>query len=102
MDNEQDNKALKFRTASLSRCTKAALFLHRLNSLRAVNNGEEEHRFCFQEKLKKEMQDLKMELLKERRKNKKMKLCSFMELLLQVLLLLSLWTFFLAFFLRGP
>ncbi|RYR49870.1 hypothetical protein HN51_025976 [Arachis hypogaea] len=97
MDNEQDNKALKFRTASLSRCTKAALFLHRLNSLRAVNNGEEEH-----EKLKKEMHDLKMELVKERRKNKKMKLCSFMELLLQVLLLLSLWTFFLAFFLRGP
>ncbi|MED6187259.1 hypothetical protein PIB30_074727 [Stylosanthes scabra] len=97
MENEQHNKALKFETASLRRCAKAALFLHRLKSPRAVSNNEEEH-----EKLKKEMRDLKMELVKERWKNKKMKLCGFMELLLQVLLLLSLWTFFLLFFFGGP
>ncbi|RDX77796.1 hypothetical protein CR513_42025, partial [Mucuna pruriens] len=55
--------------AVVRRCAKAALLLYSLNS----TNSEDE------KKWKREIHDLKRQLLKERLMKKKIKLCAFME-----------------------
>lgn len=47
--------------------------------------------------VRREIEELKMELARERLKNKKMKLCGLMEMVLQVAVVLSLSTFFFMF-----
>ncbi|POO03983.1 hypothetical protein TorRG33x02_002870 [Trema orientale] len=92
------NEALKSHLAI--RCGKAAILLSSLKSSRCrrlnlnqIMNEEDE-----KEMLKKEIGDLKMKLVEERLRNKRIKLCGFMELLLQLLVLLSLiFTFLLLF-----
>ncbi|CAN4122271.1 unnamed protein product [Withania somnifera] len=44
------------------------------------------------EKNLKEVEELKMELFKQKLMNKRLQLCSVMELLIQVIVLLSVWT----------
>ncbi|KAL5149595.1 hypothetical protein HKD37_13G036391 [Glycine soja] len=86
---EMEKCAKSEAAASLRRCAKAALLLHSLNSTISQD----------QEKWKREIHDLKRELLKERFMRKKMKLCAFTELFAELLLLLSVWTFVLFYFL---
>ncbi|KAK7385307.1 hypothetical protein VNO78_31023 [Psophocarpus tetragonolobus] len=74
--------------AALRRCAKAALLLY---ALKPTNSQDEE-------KWKREIEYLKMELIKERLMKKEIKLCAFTELFVQLLLLLSIWTFFILFF----
>ncbi|CAK9154259.1 unnamed protein product [Ilex paraguariensis] len=74
------------------RCAQVSILLsplklprnHRLNS----KNGQQERELM----LKAEVEDLRRDLLKERVKNKKLRLCSLMEFSVQIILLLSLWT----------
>ncbi|KAK7321180.1 hypothetical protein VNO77_31544 [Canavalia gladiata] len=86
---KEKKQGVKSETA-VRRCAKAALLLYDLKS----TNSEEQAMW------KRQIQDLKIQLLKERFKNSKIKLCAFLELLVQFLLLLSLWTFFLLLLLK--
>ncbi|KAJ1381597.1 hypothetical protein SESBI_45019 [Sesbania bispinosa] len=81
---EKGEKCVKSAMA-FRRCAKAALVLYGLKS----TNSEDE------EMWKREIQALKIQLLKERLRNKKIKLCALVELLVQLFLLLSLCAFFL-------
>uniref|UniRef100_A0A0R0GEG1 Uncharacterized protein n=1 Tax=Glycine max TaxID=3847 RepID=A0A0R0GEG1_SOYBN len=78
---EMEKGAKSEAAASLRRCAKAALLLHSLNSPISQNQW------------KREIHDLKIELLKERFMRKKMKLCAITELFVQLLLLLSVCNF---------
>ncbi|KAK9271130.1 hypothetical protein L1049_026719 [Liquidambar formosana] len=80
------------------RCAKAALLLSSLKSfpsctLRSPHHDEDEER----EILMRAVADLKLELVKERMKSRRIKLCSLTEVLLQVMVMLSLWSFCLMF-----
>ncbi|KAA8538083.1 hypothetical protein F0562_027691 [Nyssa sinensis] len=92
---ESRDAALKPKIAV--RCAKAAILLSSLKTtknrcLNSTNRREDESEES--EMLQwKAMEDLRGELARERMKNRRMRLCSVMELLLQITLLLSLWTF---------
>ncbi|QCD88869.1 hypothetical protein DEO72_LG3g3421 [Vigna unguiculata] len=75
--------------AALRRCAKAAFLLYSFNSSNSNH----------QEKWEREIHDLKIQLARERFMKKKMKLCAMAELFLQLLLCLSVWSFFLFYFL---
>nr|XP_009614520.1 uncharacterized protein LOC104107425 [Nicotiana tomentosiformis] len=70
-------------------CAKAAILVSSLknttlNSAIIDQNKNEEN--------SKEVEELKMKILKEKLKNKKLKFCSVTEFLIQVMVLLSIWT----------
>ncbi|KAK7301213.1 hypothetical protein RJT34_12074 [Clitoria ternatea] len=79
MEKEKKEKKCAKSETAVRRCAKAALLLHRLKS---IDTGHHENS-------QRQIQDLKIQLLKERFKLNKIKLCSFVELFLQLLLLLS-------------
>ncbi|KAM4075129.1 hypothetical protein ACJW30_10G145600 [Castanea mollissima] len=87
---EKKEEALKSRVAI--RCAKAALLL---SSLKSLPNSTADHHH--QEK---KMLELKIELARERLKNKRIKQCALMELVLELALVLSLSTFFFMLFLN--
>ncbi|KAL3504737.1 hypothetical protein ACH5RR_034578 [Cinchona calisaya] len=68
------------------RCAKAAILLSSLKHHSTTNST------TFTTDDDEEVEKLKKELVKEKLKNKKMRTCRFMELLLQIALLFSLWT----------
>ncbi|XP_021285191.1 uncharacterized protein LOC110417261 [Herrania umbratica] len=77
------------------RCAKAALLLSSLKSsvtrvFEAANNDEDEEK----EKMRREIENLRVELVKERLKIKKIKLCGVMELILQLILVMLISSFF--------
>ncbi|XP_050265127.1 uncharacterized protein LOC126709081 [Quercus robur] len=86
---EKKEEALKSRVAV--RCAKAALLL---SSLKPLPNSTADHHH--QEK---KMLEVKMELARERLKNKRIKQCALIELVLELALVLSLSTFFFMLFL---
>ncbi|KAM3237850.1 hypothetical protein P3S67_012282 [Capsicum chacoense] len=70
-------------------CAKSAILISSLknttlDSASINKNNNEEYL--------KEVEELKMEIFKQKLKNKKLKLCSVTELLIQVIVLLSIWT----------
>ncbi|KAM3342525.1 hypothetical protein P3S68_027491 [Capsicum galapagoense] len=70
-------------------CAKSAILISSLknttlDSASINKNNNEEYL--------KEVEELKMEIFKQKLKNKKLKLCSVTELLIQVIVLLSVWT----------
>ncbi|KAK6246062.1 hypothetical protein QQP08_022729 [Theobroma cacao] len=76
------------------RCAKAALLLSSLKSsvsrvFEAANNDEDEEK----EKMRREIENLRVELVKERLKIKKIKLCGVMELILQLILVMLISSF---------
>ncbi|OIW16595.1 hypothetical protein TanjilG_02801 [Lupinus angustifolius] len=74
------------------RCSaKAAMLLLRLKSIQ---------RFTDEEMQKRKIYELKIQLLKKR-SNNKIKLCTLLELIVQLLLLLSVWTFFFVIFVKA-
>ncbi|KAK3013825.1 hypothetical protein RJ639_009471 [Escallonia herrerae] len=87
---ESKDESLKSKIAI--RCAKAAILLSSLNRRHSstINHEDKEVEAML---LQREVEDLKVRLVRERAKSKKIRLCSAMELLLQILLLLSLWTF---------
>ncbi|XWS15004.1 hypothetical protein CRYUN_Cryun35bG0057300 [Craigia yunnanensis] len=77
------------------RCAKAAFLLSSLKSsvnrvFEAANNDESEEK----EKMRREIENLRVELVKERQKIKKVKFCGLMELILQVILVMLISSFF--------
>ncbi|XP_019460332.1 PREDICTED: uncharacterized protein LOC109360046 [Lupinus angustifolius] len=88
---ENEDRASKSQIA-MYRCAKAALLLCRLNSLQRTTNEEMQN---------KKFHELKIQLLKERSKINKIKLCALPELFVQLLLLLSIWTFFFVLFVKA-
>ncbi|GAB4861215.1 hypothetical protein Ancab_036373 [Ancistrocladus abbreviatus] len=76
------------------RCAKSAMLLLSLSKSSSPNLRLETPDLQEEEKKKMMMkiQNLRIELTRERMKNRKMKLCSLMEFVLQILLLLSLWS----------
>ncbi|KAJ0086035.1 hypothetical protein Patl1_08519 [Pistacia atlantica] len=75
------------------RCAKAAILLSSLSnrhSKATINDGDEE-----KEMLKRDMEDLKVEMVRERMKSKKIKLCGLVEVALQVSVVLFVSSFFL-------
>ncbi|KAK7275765.1 hypothetical protein RIF29_16887 [Crotalaria pallida] len=88
---ENEGKASKSEIA-MRRCAKAALLLCRLKSL---------HKTTHEETQKRTIYELKIQLLKERSKNNKIKLCALFELFVRLLLLLSVWTFFFLIFVKA-
>ncbi|KAK8580334.1 hypothetical protein V6N13_143445 [Hibiscus sabdariffa] len=79
------------------RGAKAALLLSSLKSsvdrvFEAANNGETET--LVMEKMRREIESLKVELVKERLKIKKIKFCGSMELILQAILVMMIASFF--------
>ncbi|XP_041021968.1 uncharacterized protein LOC121263200 [Juglans microcarpa x Juglans regia] len=78
------------------RCAKAALLLSAIKSFpnRSLNS-EEYERFEEDEMLRRKIGELKIALVRERLKTKRIKLCGLMEVVLQIALVLSLSTFFL-------
>ncbi|KAF7141406.1 hypothetical protein RHSIM_Rhsim06G0082400 [Rhododendron simsii] len=110
-----ENQPEALRSHLAVRCAKAALFLSRLKFPRnrsTVSTTFTEHQvslslslslslhYCelitlFQGRemeLSRTVEDLRRKLVRERLKNRRVKLCGVMELLLQMVLLLSLWT----------
>ncbi|KAG6698953.1 hypothetical protein I3843_08G045600 [Carya illinoinensis] len=78
------------------RCAKAALLLSEIKSFpNRCMNCEEYDRFEGDEMLRRKIGELKISLVRERLKTKRIKLCGLMEVVLQVALVLSLSTFFL-------
>ncbi|XP_019083437.1 PREDICTED: uncharacterized protein LOC109125673 [Camelina sativa] len=77
------------------RCARATMLLYSLASSRKIDTaGEQEEG----ETRKEEIEELTMKLTMEKKKTNRIKLCGLMELLLHVLLVLLLSTFFLVFF----
>ncbi|MCD9639103.1 hypothetical protein HAX54_023406 [Datura stramonium] len=70
-------------------CAKSAILISSLKNttLDSANINQNKN----EENLK-EVEELKMEMFKQKLKNKRLKLCSVMELLIQVMVLLSIWT----------
>ncbi|KAG6784275.1 hypothetical protein POTOM_009964 [Populus tomentosa] len=91
---ESKDKPLKSQVAI--RCAKAAILLSLLKSFpnrhltTSIDDQREE-----KEMMMREIGDLKMELARERLKSKKIKLCGLMEVILQVMAVLSISTFLL-------
>ncbi|BFG19288.1 hypothetical protein CerSpe_055620 [Prunus speciosa] len=90
----EGGEALRSRAAI--RCAKAALLLSSLKSSpnRSLDTAIDNDDILEKEILRREIGDLKMEVARERLQNKRIKLCGFLELLLQLVLLLALSTFF--------
>ncbi|KAE9605915.1 hypothetical protein Lal_00024510 [Lupinus albus] len=88
---ESEDRAWKSEIA-MRRCAKAALLLCHLKSLQRTTDEEMQ---------KREFHELKIQLLKERSKINKIKLCALVELFVQLLLLLSIWTFFFVLFAKA-
>ncbi|KAG5544015.1 hypothetical protein RHGRI_016687 [Rhododendron griersonianum] len=89
-----ENQPEALRSHLAVRCAKAALFLSRLKFPRnrsADSTTFTEHQGREME-LSRTVEDLRRKLVRERLKNRRVKLCGVMELLLQMVLLLSLWT----------
>eukprot|EP00258_Populus_trichocarpa_P001771 XP_002301051.2 uncharacterized protein LOC7495153 [Populus trichocarpa] len=91
---ESKDKPLKSQVAV--RCAKAAILLSLLKSFpnrhftTSIDDQREE-----KEMMMREIGDLKMELARERLKSKRIKLCGLMEVILQVMAVLSISTFLL-------
>ncbi|XP_022138206.1 uncharacterized protein LOC111009432 [Momordica charantia] len=93
VEAESRDEAMRSRTAF--RCAKAAFVLSSLKSsqnhyLRATVYEIVKEK----EKLRKTLGDLKVELARERLRNKRIKLCGLMEFVLQILLVITLSSFF--------
>ncbi|XP_030948737.1 uncharacterized protein LOC115972552 [Quercus lobata] len=88
---EKKEEALKSRVAV--RCAKAAFLL---SSLKPLPNSTADHHHHQEKK----MLEMKMELARERLKNKRIKQCALIELVLELALVLSLSTFFFMLFLN--
>ncbi|KAJ6391513.1 hypothetical protein OIU77_025486 [Salix suchowensis] len=94
---ESKDKPLKSQVAI--RCAKAAILLSSFKSFpnrhlttSIEDQGEEKE---MMKTMVREIGDLKMELARERMKNKRIKLCGLMEVILQVMTVLSISTFLL-------
>ncbi|XP_062165511.1 uncharacterized protein LOC133872024 [Alnus glutinosa] len=93
-DMEAKDDALKSKT--VVRCAKAAFLLSALKSLpnRYVNSTiDDQHEEV--KLMRREIGELKMELARERLKNRRIKLCGLMEVVLEVAVVLCVSTFFL-------
>ncbi|KAI4307389.1 hypothetical protein L6164_030587 [Bauhinia variegata] len=88
MENEATNRVLKSQLA-LRRCAKAAFLLSALKLPHGIDRDSTTN-YRDEEMWRREIQDLKIELLKERMKNKKIKLCALVEFIVQIMLSLSL------------
>ncbi|KAB1204071.1 hypothetical protein CJ030_MR8G028350 [Morella rubra] len=96
LEMETKHEALK--SKMLIRCAKAAFLLSALKSFPNLSmNSTTDDQDEEEEMVRREIEELKMELARERLKNKKMKLCGLMEMVLQVAVVLSLSTFFFMF-----
>ncbi|CAL5332789.1 unnamed protein product [Camellia sinensis] len=92
IDVESKDEALKSQVAI--RCARAAMLLSSLKcspNRRLDSPNDLEHRER-EMKLKRDSEDLRRKLVRERVKNRKLRLCSVTELLLQMGILMSLWT----------
>ncbi|XP_028078836.1 uncharacterized protein LOC114280660 [Camellia sinensis] len=92
IDVESKDEALKSQVAI--RCARAAMLLSSLKcspKRRLDSPNDLEHRER-EMKLKRDSEDLRRKLVRERVKNRKLRLCSVTELLLQMGILMSLWT----------
>ncbi|XP_011016400.1 PREDICTED: uncharacterized protein LOC105119904 [Populus euphratica] len=91
---ESKDKPLKSQVAI--RCAKAAILLSLLKSFpnRHFTTSIDDQRED-KEMMMREIGDLKMELARERLKSKRIKLCGLMEVILQVMAVLSISTFLL-------
>ncbi|XP_044476170.1 uncharacterized protein LOC123203766 [Mangifera indica] len=88
-----EKKDQSVRSQVAIRCAKAAILLYALanrHSKATINNEDEE-----KEMLKREIEDLKVEMARERMKTKKINLCSLVEVALQVSVVLFVSSFFL-------
>ncbi|KAI4337700.1 hypothetical protein L6164_016084 [Bauhinia variegata] len=94
---ENEDRALKSQLA-LRRCAKAALLLSALKSLPILDRDNTNYRD--EEMWRREIQDLRIELLKERMKNKKIRPCTLVEFIVQIMLLMSLLSLILIFVLK--
>ncbi|XP_028771815.1 uncharacterized protein LOC114729039 [Neltuma alba] len=93
-DGEMENEGRDLKSQmAVRRCAKAALLLSDLKSLSglALDNNE---------MLRREIEDLKIQLVKQRSINRRIKLCALSELIVQVILMLSLLTFLLMLVLK--
>ncbi|GAB2290625.1 hypothetical protein Dimus_024904 [Dionaea muscipula] len=91
----RDDEAMR-RSQIAIRCAKSAMLLlslkssdHHLRSETAADHEEVNEK----QRMLRTINDLRMQLLRERMKARKSKLCSLMEFVLQIVLLLSLFTF---------
>ncbi|XP_023643665.1 uncharacterized protein LOC111831980 [Capsella rubella] len=80
------------------RCARATMLLYSLASSRTIGSAGEKQE---EGELRREIENLKRKLAMEKNKTNRIKLCGLMELLLHVVLVLLLSTFFLVFFLRS-
>ncbi|XAR62160.1 hypothetical protein NMG60_11016801 [Bertholletia excelsa] len=89
-----ENKDEAVKTQIAIRCAKAALLLLSLKCSRnrrlvSAEDSQHEER---EQRLRTEADDLRRRLFKERVEHRRIRLCGVMELLLQVVILLSFWT----------
>ncbi|KAK2659741.1 hypothetical protein Ddye_006274 [Dipteronia dyeriana] len=87
-----EEESMKSQTAI--RCAQAAVLLSSLSNrnMKATINNEED------EEKEREIEDLKVELVRERMKTKKIKLCGLMEVVLEVMVVFFFSSFILMFF----
>ncbi|KAJ7965709.1 Mediator of RNA polymerase II transcription subunit like [Quillaja saponaria] len=98
MKNEDESRKSQI---ALLRCAKAAFLLSSLKSFPNLHqNSATDHYHQDKELLKREIEELKIELVNERLKNKRIKLCDLMEFIVLVLWILSLWSFLLMIVLK--
>ncbi|XP_060198874.1 uncharacterized protein LOC132627508 [Lycium barbarum] len=72
-------------------CAKSAILISSLKNTTTLKSPNL-NQYKNEEENLKELWELKMEILKQKLKNKKLKLCSVTELFIQVVVLLSVWT----------
>ncbi|CAN4092489.1 unnamed protein product [Withania somnifera] len=72
-------------------CAKSAILISSLKNITTLVNSPNANQINNEEYLK-EIEELKMEIFKQKLKNKRFKLCSVTELTIQVIVLLSVWT----------
>ncbi|TXG52802.1 hypothetical protein EZV62_021971 [Acer yangbiense] len=90
-----EEESMKSQTAI--RCAKAAVLLSSLsnrNMKATINNEEDEEK----ETMESEIEDLKVELVRERMKTKEIKLCGLMEVVLEVMVVFFVSSFILMVF----
>ncbi|KAJ6340096.1 hypothetical protein OIU77_007946 [Salix suchowensis] len=93
---KMESKDERLKSQVAIRCAKAAILLSSLKSFpnRHLTTSIEEKEMMIKTMVR-EIGDLKMELARERLKNKRIKLCGLMEVILQVMTVLSISTFLL-------
>ncbi|KAJ9146431.1 hypothetical protein P3X46_028700 [Hevea brasiliensis] len=96
---ESKDEALRSQIAI--RCAKVCILLYSLKAFpnrhfKTTSNGQDE------DLMMEEIRDLKMKLARERIKCKRIKLCGLMEVILQVMLLLSFSTVLLVLAFKSP